>query len=113
VIVLGIGTKVLGVLMEGISVSTLADLEEFVMMGVRSEYVLGKKVLPMPKEEIEASVKAMREAIPSWIWDAVAELEQKIRTGEPIADLDGDGAPETVPLAETRETIDYWRDKLG
>jgi basic membrane protein A len=112
-ITLGIGTEVLGVPMEGISVSTLADLDEFIEMGVRAEQVLGKKVLPMPKDEIKAKVEAMREAQPSWIWEAVAELERKIRTGEPIADLDGDGTPETVPLVETDELIEYWRGILG
>lgn len=113
VITLGIGTEVLGVPMEGIAVSTIANLDEFIEMGVRAEQVLGKKVLPMPKDEIKAKVEAMREAQPSWIWEAIAELEQKIRTGEPIADLDGDGEPETVPLVETQDLIDYWRDILG
>ncbi len=112
-ITLGIGTEVLGEPIEGISVSTLADLDEFIDMGVRAEQVLGKKVLPMPKDEIKERVETMREAQESWIWEAIAELEQKIRTGEPIADLDGDGTPETVPLAETQEPVNYWRGILG
>ncbi len=99
---LGIGTKVAGVLMEGISVSTLADLDEFIAMGVRAEELTGKKVLPGTPEEIRTGVKEMREAQPAWIWDAMAELEEKIRTG----------AVE-VPVAMTDDVIAYWRGILG
>lgn len=110
---LGVGTTVLGRPMEGISVSTLADLDEFIEMGVAAEELTGEKVLPMSPEEIHTKAEAMRDAQPDWIWDAVAELEEKIRTGAPIADLDGDGTPEIVPSATTREKIDYWREILG
>lgn len=99
---LGIGTTVAGELMEGISVSTLADLDEFIAMGVRAEELTGKKVLPASPEEIRAAVKAMRDAQPEWIWRAVAELEEKIRTGEV-----------EVPLVFTEEDIKKWRDELG
>ncbi|MFQ5822336.1 MAG: BMP family protein, partial [Candidatus Heimdallarchaeota archaeon] len=99
---LGIGTEVAGTLMEGISVSTLADLDEFIAMGVKAEELTGKKVLPATPEEIRTMVKEMREAQPAWIWDAVAELEEKIRTGEV-----------EVPLAMTDDAIAYWRGVLG
>ena len=99
---LGIGTQVAGEPMEGISVSTLEDLDEFIAMGVRAEELTGKKVLPASPEEIRAKVKAMREAQPEWIWQAVAELEEQIRTG----------AVE-VPLAFTDEAIQRWREELG
>jgi basic membrane protein A len=101
-LLLGIGTKTAGRLMEGISVSTLADLDEFIAMGVRAEELTGKKALPMAPEEIRAKVKAMRAAQPAWIWEAVAELEEKIRTGEV-----------EVPLVFTEEDIAKWRDELG
>lgn len=101
-LVLGIGTTILGELMEGISVSTLKDLDEFIQMGITAEQLTGKKVLPMPPEEIKARVKAMRESIPSWIWNAVSELEQKIRSGEV-----------QVPCPLTREEVDKWRAELG
>ena len=99
---LGIGTQVAGEPMEGISISTLEDLDEFIAMGVRAEELTGKKVLPASPEEIRAKVKAMREAQPEWIWQAVAELEEQIRTG----------AVE-VPLAFTDEAIQRWREELG
>ncbi len=99
---LGIGTKVAGEPMEGISISTLQDLDEFIEMGVRAEELTGKKVLPASPEEIRAKVKAMREAQPDWAWEAVAELEEKIRTGEV-----------EVPLAFTEDEIKRWRDELG
>jgi len=102
VLLLGIGTEVEGKLMEGISVSTLADLDEFIEMGITAEKLTGKKVLPMSPEDIKAKVKSMRESIPSWIWDAVKELEEKIRKGEV-----------EVPLAFDKETVEYWRDLLG
>ena len=65
VLLLSIGTEVEGKLMEGISVSTLADLDEFIEMGITAEKLTGKKVLPMSPEDIKAKVKSMRESIPS------------------------------------------------
>ena len=44
VMTLGIGTKILGIPMEGISASTLKDLDEFVKMGINAEKLTGKKV---------------------------------------------------------------------
>ena len=102
VLVLGIGTTVEGELMEGISVSTLDDLDEFIEMGIKAEELTGKKVLPASPEEIREKVKEMRESVPSWIWEAVAELEEKIRSGEV-----------EVPCADTKEEVDYWREILG
>ena len=101
-ITLGIGTEVAGVLKEGISVSTLDDLDEFIAMGERAEELTGTEVLPMEPEQIRTKVEDMRDAQPSWIWDAVAELEEAIRTG----------AVE-VPLAMTQDAVDYWRGVLG
>ncbi len=102
VLTLGIGTKIGGLTMEGISVSTLADLDEFIEMGVRAEELTGKKVLPMPPEEIKAKVKQMRDSIAPWIWEAVAELESKIRNGQV-----------EVPLVVTEDAIAKWRELLG
>ncbi|MDR7450241.1 MAG: BMP family ABC transporter substrate-binding protein [Armatimonadota bacterium] len=102
VVVLGIGTRVAGALAEGISVSTLADLDEFVQMGVNAERLTRKKVLPAPPAEIRARVKAMRDAQPAWVWQAVAELEKAIREGRV-----------TVPLVLTKPDIEKWRNELG
>ncbi len=102
VLTLGIGTKIDGKLAEGISISTLNDLDEFIQMGIDAEQRTGKKILPMPPEEIKQRVKQMRESIPSWVWEAVQELENKIRNGEV-----------EVPLPLTQEDIQYWREQLG
>lgn len=99
---LGIGTSISGIAITGISVSTLADLDEFIQMGVNAEKLTGKKVLPMTPEEIKAKAKAMRDALPSWIWDAAKELEDAIRND-----------PNLVPLAFTKDAVDQWRAVLG
>jgi basic membrane protein A len=101
-ITLGIGTTVAGTLTEGISISTVADLDEFVQMGVKAEELTGEPVLLGSPEWIRTKVSTMRDAQPSWIWGAVAELEAKIRSGEVV-----------VPLASTLADRDYWRDILG
>jgi len=110
---LGIGTEILGIPMEGISVSTLADLDEFIEMGLAAEERTGESVLPMSPDQIRSTATALRAAQPDWIWTAVGELEDKIRAGDPIADLDGDGELETVPAATTQEVVDSWRDIFG
>ena len=101
-ITLGIGTEVAGVLTEGISISTLADLDEFIEMGEKAEELTGEPVLLGSPEWIRDKVETMRDAQPDWVWEAVAELETKIRTGEV-----------EVPLAATADDMTYWRDIFG
>ncbi|MDR7579023.1 MAG: BMP family ABC transporter substrate-binding protein [Armatimonadota bacterium] len=102
VVTLGIGTRIAGQLAEGISVSTLDDLDEFIRMGVQAERLTRKKVLPASPAEIKSKVKTMREAQPKWVWDAVADLEKKIREGQV-----------TVPMVVTKPDIERWRGELG
>jgi basic membrane protein A len=102
IVTLGIGTTISGIPITGISVSTLDDLSEFVQMGINAEELTGKKVLPMTPEEITAAVKSMRDALPSWIWDAEKDLETAIQND-----------PTLVPLAMTQEAVDQWRATLG
>jgi basic membrane protein A len=103
-VVLGIGTTVSGTPVEGNSVSTMADLDEFIQMGINGEKLTGKKLLPMSPEEIKSTVAAMRNALPSWIWDAAKELEEGIRSGQI-----------KVPNAQmmTAEELAQWRAVLG
>ena len=101
-VTLGIGTTISGYAITGISVSTLDDLNEFVQMGIDAEKLTGKTVLPMTPEEITAAVKSMRDSLPSWIWDAEAELETAIQND-----------PTLVPLAQTQDAVDQWRATLG
>jgi len=100
--ILGVGTTISGIPITGISVSTLADLDEFIQMGVNAEKLTGKKVLPMSPEEIKAKATAMRDSVPGWIWDAAKELENAISQD-----------PNLVPLAMTQEVVDQWRAILG
>jgi len=100
--VLGVGTVHFGQTMEGISISTLADLDEFIKMGVKAEELTGEPVLPGPPGWIKARVSEMRDAQPAWIWGAVAELESKIRAG--VVE---------VPMVVTDDAKDYWRGILG
>jgi basic membrane protein A len=102
VLTLGIGTVVEGIPMEGIKMSDLSDLDEFIQMGVRAEQLSGKKVLPMPPDQIKTKVQTMRSNEPQYIWKAVSELEEQIRTGKV-----------TVPLPLTQEDIQQWRAQLG
>jgi basic membrane protein A len=71
-------------------------------MGLQAERLTRKKVLPASPAEIKSKVKTMREAQPRWVWDAVAELEKKIREGQV-----------TIPLAVTKPDIERWRGELG
>jgi basic membrane protein A len=98
----GIGIKIDGELAEGISVSTLKDLDEFIQMGINAERLTGKKVLPASPHEIKAKVKAMRGSIPSWVWEGVKELESKIRSGD-----------FRVPLPTSLDDIKRIRDAYG
>jgi basic membrane protein A len=56
----------------------------------------------MPPEEIRKKVEEMRRSLPSWVWDALSELEAKIRSGEA-----------QVPMVLTKEAVDKWRELLG
>jgi len=102
IVTLGIGTKISGIDVTGISVSTLADLDEFIAMGTEAEKLTGKKVLPMSPDEIKSKAAAMRDSVPSWIWDAATELDNAIRAD-----------PTLVPLAGDQATVDQWRATLG
>jgi basic membrane protein A len=99
---LGIGTSVMGEPVEGISVSTLADLDEFIAMGQRAEQTTGEPILPGSPTWIKTTAKALRDTQPAWIWSAVAELENKIASGAVV-----------VPLADTQGAVDNWRAILG
>jgi basic membrane protein A len=102
VVTLGIGTVISGIAITGISVSTLADLDEFIAMGSDAEKMTGKKILPMSADDIKSTATAMRNSIPSWIWDAEKELNDAIAKD-----------PTLVPLAMDKATVDQWRATLG
>jgi basic membrane protein A len=102
VIWFGLASEILGTPVKGEELSTLADVDEFIEMGIKAEKLTGRKVLPMSPDKIRAKVKAMREAQPQWIWEAVSELEEQIRTRKV-----------EVPMPKTSEEIQYWRSIFG
>lgn len=98
----GLATTLLGVPVQGESLTTLDDLNEFIQMAKSAENMTGKTILPMPEDQIRAKVKAMRDAQPAWVWEGVSELQQKILSGEI-----------KVPMPTSKEQIDYWRSIFG
>jgi len=96
IMTLGIGTTIEGIPITGIKMSDLNDLEDFIQFGAAA----GK--LPMPAENIRTAARALRDNQPSWIWNAVSELQTKITNGQV-----------TVPLAMTENVVAYWRGILG
>lgn len=97
IVTLGIGTTISGISIQGNSVSTLDDLDEFIQLAVAAN-----KTLAMPPDQIKATVKAMRDALPSYVWDAANELTDAIANN-----------PDLVPLAMTKDVVDQWRAVLG
>ena len=102
IVTIGLGTKILDIPVEGVGMSTMADLDDFIEFGIRAAEILGVPVLPMPPEEIRTRVQAMRDAQPDWIWNMVADLEENIRAG--IVE---------VPNVWTGPDRDFWRAILG
>ena len=71
------GILELGLKEGGVGVSSIEDLETFLEIAAMA----GKKV---NKEEIIAKVRAMRESIPSWIWDEVNKLAETLKTNPDV-----------------------------
>ncbi|MCY0868558.1 MAG: BMP family ABC transporter substrate-binding protein [Desulfurococcus sp.] len=65
------GILELGLKEGGVGISTLEDLDTFLQIAIQA----GKKV---NRDEIYSKVKAMRDSIPSWIWDEVFKLKDKL-----------------------------------
>ena len=68
------GMLELGLPQGGIAVSQVADLEQFLQLGID----MGR-VKPAEREQIVTRVQAMREALPKSVFAAVAELEEAIK----------------------------------
>ncbi|MET1160511.1 MAG: BMP family ABC transporter substrate-binding protein [Thermoprotei archaeon] len=71
------GVLELGLKEGGVGISKLEDLETFLEIAVQA----GREV---NKEEIIAKVKAMRESIPSWMWEEVDKLAETLKTNPDI-----------------------------
>jgi basic membrane protein A len=68
------GVLELGLKEGGVAVSTLDDLDTFLAIAIQA----GRK--DINRDEVYAKVKAIRESIPSWIWDEVKKLEEQLKS---------------------------------
>lgn len=68
------GVLELGLAEGGVGVSSLEDLDTFL------EIALQAGRTGINRDEIYSKVRAMRESIPSWIWEEVGKLEELIKT---------------------------------
>ena len=83
------GVKILGPGNGGIAISRRQDLADFIDFGIK-----GGVITEADRGPITANWDAMRAGIPSWIWDAVDELEAKISSGE--AEIPCGWCPDTI-----------------
>ena len=100
------GILELGLAEGGISVSTLEDLDTFLQIAIQA----GRQV---NRDEIYNKVRAMRESIPSWIWEEVNKLAELLKTnpaGVSVYGLTFKDIADKVPY--TAETIGQVRNTL-
>lgn len=79
----------------GIAMSQVGDLDTFLALAPAGK-------LPEDRASIISKVKALRDAQPAWVWEAAAELDNLIKTGQV-----------TVPLAFSADDIKKYRDIYG
>ncbi len=73
-------------------------LDDAIQFAVAHEQLTGESVLPATPENIKATVRAMREAQPAWVWEGVSELENKILDGTIV-----------VPSVSDHDTAENYR----
>ena len=71
------GVRILGPGNGGIAISRQQDLGDFIDFGIK-----GGAISENDRSQITANWRAMRAAVPAWIWEAVEELQGKISSGE-------------------------------
>jgi len=71
------GVRILGPGNGGIAISRQQDLGDFIDFGIK-----GGAISENDRSQITANWRAMRAAVPAWIWEVVEELEGKISSGE-------------------------------
>jgi basic membrane protein A len=89
------GLVVMGLDVQGVAISKDPDLLSFMEFGIGAG-----KITAQDKTDIVSNWKNMRAQIPSWIWDAVADLEKQIISGKI-----------SVPNANTLEEMKAVRSK--
>jgi basic membrane protein A len=89
------GLVVMGLDVQGVAMSREPELDAFMDFGIDAG-----KITEGDKAQIVANWKRMRGEIPSWIWDAVDDLEQQIVAGKI-----------SVPNANTLDEMNAVRSK--
>lgn len=87
----------LGLKEDGVGLSSLEDLDEFLELGIQAGTIRKED-----RDSIHNRIKAMRDSLPSYIWDAVDELEKEIREGKV-----------EVPKPLTKEDMSRYRSIYG
>ena len=83
------GVQILGPHNGGIAMSGKQDLADFIQFGIK-----GGAISASDSDQISSNWTAMREEIPGWIWDAVAELQAQISDGS--AEVPCGWCPDTI-----------------
>jgi len=83
------GVQILGPHNGGIAMSGKQDLADFIQFGIS-----GGAISASDSDQISSNWTAMRDEIPGWIWDAVAELQGQISDGS--AEVPCGWCPDTI-----------------
>ena len=83
------GVQILGPHNGGIAMSGKQDLADFIEFGIK-----GGAISASDSDQISSNWTAMRDEIPGWIWDAVAELQAQISDGS--AEVPCGWCPDTI-----------------
>ena len=83
------GVQILGPHNGGIAMSGKQDLADFIQFGIN-----GGAISASDSDQINSNWTAMRDEIPGWIWDAVAELQGQISDGS--AEVPCGWCPDTI-----------------
>jgi basic membrane protein A len=83
------GVQILGPHNGGIAMSGKQDLADFIQFGIK-----GGAISASDSDQIASNWTAMRDEIPGWIWDAVAELQGQISDGS--AEVPCGWCPDTI-----------------
>ena len=83
------GVQILGPHNGGIAMSGKQDLADFIQFGIK-----GGAISASDSDQISSNWTAMRDEIPGWIWEAVAELQAQISDGS--AEVPCGWCPDTI-----------------
>ena len=83
------GVQILGPHNGGIAMSGKQDLADFIQFGIK-----GGAISASDSSQITSNWVAMRDNVPGWIWDAVAELQAQISDG--TAEVPCGWCPDTI-----------------